>query len=139
MVPNKKTNISIEGHEQELAGAVVINDAGCLVGKRAIAENVGNGMVVNVINDVEMRVAVGEVVIFVMVKGFVKAGHHRASDRGRDTNARLFWSGTAKPFTWLFHLAFGRSWAWWEIFGDGLLGEMGSTVEESLLDCGKQG
>ncbi len=54
----QKTNISIEGHEREVAGAVIINDAGYLVGERAKAENVGNGMVVDVVNDVEMGVAI---------------------------------------------------------------------------------
>jgi hypothetical protein len=96
-------------------------------------------MVVNVANDVEMWVAFGEVVVFVVVEGVEEAGHKGVRDRGRYTNARPFWSGILKTFTWLFHVAFGRSLAWWEIFGDGLLGEIGSTPEESLLDRGKQG
>ncbi len=37
-----KKNVSIKGRERELAGAVVINDTGYLVGKCAKAENVGN-------------------------------------------------------------------------------------------------
>jgi hypothetical protein len=139
MVHYEETNVSIEGHERELAGAVVINDASYLVSKCTEAENVGNGMVGNVVNDVEVRVAIGEVVLFIVVEGVEEAGHHGVRDRGRDTNARLFWSGTSKPFMGLLHVAFGCSWAWWEIFGDGLLGEMGSTVEESTSDCGKKG
>ncbi len=50
MAHYEKTKVLIKGHEQELAGAVIINDTGYLVGKRTEAENVGNGMVVNVIN-----------------------------------------------------------------------------------------
>ncbi len=139
MVHYKVKNVSIDGHEQELAGAVFINDASYLVGKCTEAEIVGNGMVVNVMDDVELRVAVGEVVLFVVVKSFEEAGNYGVRDRGRDTNARPFWCGTSNPFTWLSHVAFGCSWAWWEIFGDSLLGEMGSTTEESLSDRGKQG
>ena len=86
-----------------------------------------------------MRVAFGEIVVFVVVEGVDEAGHHGVRDRGRDTNARLFRGGTLKAFRWLFHVAFACNWAWWEIFGDNLLGEMGSTVEEFLSDCGKQG
>jgi hypothetical protein len=108
MVHYKKTKVSIERHEQELASAVVINNAGYLVGKRAKADNVGNEMVVDVVDDVEMRVAVREVVIFVVVKVVEEAEHYGVIDRGRDTNARPFWSGTSKPFTWLFYVAFGR-------------------------------
>ncbi len=96
-------------------------------------------MVVNLIDGVEMSVAIGEVIVFVMVVGFEEAGHHGVRDRGQDTNARPFQSGTSKHFTWSFHVAFGCSWAWWEIFGDGLLGEMGRTAQKSSLDCGKQG
>jgi hypothetical protein len=107
MVHYKKTNVSIERHEWGLAGAVIINNAGYLVSERSIAENIGNGMVIDVIDDVEMRVANGEVVVIVVVKGFEEAGHHGVRDRGRDTDARPFWSGTSKPFTWLFHVAFG--------------------------------
>jgi hypothetical protein len=139
MVHNEKTNVSIKGHERELACAVIINDAGYLVGKRSETENVGNRMVINIVDNVEMGVAIGEVIVFVVVEGFKEARHHGVRDRGRDTNARPFWSGTLKPFTWSFHVAFGRSWAWWKIFGEGLLGEMGSTAEETLLDRGKQG
>jgi hypothetical protein len=139
MVHYGKANVSIKGHERELAGVVVINNAGFLVRKRAKAENIGNGMVVDVVDDVEIRFVIREVVLFVVVEGFEEAGHHGVRDRGRDTNARPFRSGTLKPFTWLFHVAFGRSWAWWEKFGDGLLGEMGRTAEESLSYHGKQG
>ncbi len=96
-------------------------------------------MVVDVVDDVEMRVGFGEVVVFIVVEGVEEAGYHRVRDRGWDTNARLFRGGILRAFMWLLHVAFGRSWAWWEIFGDGLLGEMGSTAEESLLDRGKQG
>jgi hypothetical protein len=95
-------------------------------------------MVINVVNDVELRVADKEVVIFIVVKGVEETGHHGVRDRGRDTNARLFWSGTLKPFTFVL-CGLGCSWARWEIFGDGLIGEMGSTADESWLDCGKQG
>jgi hypothetical protein len=95
-------------------------------------------MVVNVIDDVEMRLAAREHIVFLVVEGVEEAGHHRVRDRGWGTNARPFWSGTSKPFMWLFHVAFGCSWTWWETFGDGLLGEMGSIAEESLLDCSKQ-
>jgi hypothetical protein len=139
MVHYKKTNISIKGHEQELASVDVINNTGYLVGKHAEAENDGNGMVVDIVDDVEVRVAVSKVIVFVMVEGVGEARHHGVRDRGWDTNARLFWSGTSKPFTGLLHVAFGCSWARWEIFGDSLLGEMGSTAEESLSDRGKQG
>jgi hypothetical protein len=63
----EKTNVSVEGHEWELAGAVIINNAGYLFGKCAKAESVDNGMVLNVIDDVEMWVAFGEVVVFIVV------------------------------------------------------------------------
>jgi hypothetical protein len=109
MVHYKKTNVSIEGHEWEFAGAVVIKDASYLVGKRTEAENVGSGMVVDIVNDVEMRVAIGKVIVFIVVKGVEEAGYQGVRDRGRDTNTRPFRSCTLKSFMWSFHVAFGRS------------------------------
>jgi hypothetical protein len=42
MIHNEKTDIAIQGHEGKVSGAVVIHDAGILVGKGSKTENVGN-------------------------------------------------------------------------------------------------
>jgi hypothetical protein len=52
MVYYKKTSIAVERHERELAGAVVVDNAGDFVGKSPEAEDVDNGMVVNVVDEI---------------------------------------------------------------------------------------
>ena len=74
MVHDEKANVAVERCVRELAGTVVVNDPCYFVGKRAEAENVGNGVVVDVIDDVESWVCVGDVIL-VVSRGLVEAGH----------------------------------------------------------------
>ncbi len=53
MVHYKKTNVAVKQHEGELTGAVIADNAGDFVGKRPKAEDVGNAMVVAVIDEIE--------------------------------------------------------------------------------------
>ncbi len=66
-------------------------------------------MVFDVVDDVEVWVAIGKVVVFIMAEGVEEAGPHGVRERGRDTNGRLFRSGTSKPFTESLHVAFEHS------------------------------
>jgi hypothetical protein len=77
MVHYKETNVADGQHEGELAGAVRVDDAGDFVCKSSKAEDVGNGMVVNVVNEIEARADVGDVVI---LDGFDEARHDGVRD-----------------------------------------------------------
>jgi hypothetical protein len=86
----KKTNIAVKGHEGEFASAVVIDNVGDFVCKRTEAEHVGDGLVVDVIDDVVMLSCVGNVVGEVGIVGFDKAGHAGVRDGSQDLDVGLF-------------------------------------------------
>ena len=102
----KKTNIVIKGHVWEFSGAVVVDDAGDFVCKRAVSESVGNGLVINVVNDVALRSHVGRVIFGIGVIGFNTIGHAGVRDRSQDTDAWLFQSGRMNSFARTLHVAF---------------------------------
>ncbi len=52
VVHDKKTNIAVKGHVGEFTCAVVVDDTGDFVCKCAKAEHIGNGLVIDVVNDV---------------------------------------------------------------------------------------
>ncbi len=51
MVHHKKTYVAVKRHEGEVACAVVVDNTGVFVGKGAKAEHVGNGLIVDIINE----------------------------------------------------------------------------------------
>ncbi len=51
MIHHKKTYVAIKQHEGEVACAVVVDDTGVFVGKGTKAENVGNGLIIDIINE----------------------------------------------------------------------------------------
>ncbi len=107
MVHDKKTYIAVEGHVGEFACAVVVDDTGDFVCECAKAEHIGNGLIIVVVNDVMVLLGrMGNIVIGVGIMGFDKAGHAGVRDGGRDTDARLFWSGRTNSLARTFHVAF---------------------------------
>ncbi len=103
MVHYKETNVAIKEHEGNLAGAVVVDDAGVFVGKSPEAEDVGNGIVIDVVDEIEAGVDIGDVIV---LNGFNKAGHDRVRDKARGTNVGSFRGGALNAFPGLFHVAF---------------------------------
>ncbi len=51
MVHHKKTYVAIERHEGKVVCAVVVDDTGVFVSKGTKAEHVGNGLIVDIINE----------------------------------------------------------------------------------------
>ncbi len=51
MVHHEKTYVDIERHEGEVACAVVVDDTNVFVSKGTKAEHVGNGLIVDIINE----------------------------------------------------------------------------------------
>jgi hypothetical protein len=103
MVLYKKTNIAVKRHEGELADAVVVDNAGDFVGKCPEAEDVGNGTVVDVVDEIVVGVDVGDVII---LDGFNEVGHDGDRDGDGDTDARSFRGDALNAFPGLFHVAF---------------------------------
>ncbi len=66
MVHNGKTNVAVEQHEGEVACAVVVDDTGVFVGEGAKAEHVGNGLIIDIIN--EGRTGLVAIVLMVIVR-----------------------------------------------------------------------
>ncbi len=54
MVHHEKTYVAVEQHEGEVACAVVVDNTGVFVGEGAKAEHVGNGVIVDIINESRM-------------------------------------------------------------------------------------
>ncbi len=98
-----KKNIAIKRHEWELAGTVVVDNTGDFVDKCPNAEDVGNEMAVNVVDEIEVGVNAKDVLI---LDGFNKAGHDEVRDRDGGTNAKSFWGGALSVFLGSFHVAF---------------------------------
>ena len=88
MVHYEKTNVAIEGHVEEFAGAVVVDDTRDFVCKCAEAEHIGVGLVIVVVDDVVMLGHMGNVVVGVEIVGFNKAGM-----LGSRTEARTWMQG----------------------------------------------
>ncbi len=65
------------------------------VGKSSKAEDVGNGMVVDVVDEIEVGVGVGDIVV---LDGLNKARHDGVSNKDRGTNAGSFRGGAANAF-----------------------------------------
>jgi hypothetical protein len=91
MVHYKEIDIVIELHEGKFAGAVVVNDSSDFVGKCPKAEDVGNQMVVNDVNEMKTGFCVGAVIRFDVRD---KAGHDWVWDYSRDMDAQNSWSCT---------------------------------------------
>jgi hypothetical protein len=72
MVHYKETDVAIKQHEGKFAGAVIVIDSYGFVGKRPKAEDVGNQMVVDIVNEMKTGFCVGDVV---GLDGRGKAGH----------------------------------------------------------------
>ncbi len=45
------------------------------------------------------------------------------------------WSGASDSLAWTFHMAFGRGWAWVQVFEDQFLGDVRAPFEETFLSC----
>jgi hypothetical protein len=103
MVHYKETKVAVKQHEGELAGAVVVNDADDFVGKSPKAEDVGNRMVVDVIDEIEAGVDIREVIV---LDEFDKAGHGGVSNKDRGTDAGSFRGGASNAFPGVFNPAF---------------------------------
>ncbi len=69
MIHHEKTDITIKGPVREVAGAVVVHDARDFVGKCAKAEDVGDGVVIDIVDKVVAWIdGVGIVVVIVDVE-----------------------------------------------------------------------
>ncbi len=89
MVHYKKTYVAIKRHEGGVACAVVVDNTGIFVGKGAKAEHVGDGLIVDIIN--EGGTGLVAVVLMVVIRNWAR--HDRLMD---------FW---------------GTGWAWKEGMG----------------------
>jgi hypothetical protein len=103
MVHYKKTNVAIKRYEAELAGTVVVDNTGDFFGYSHKAEDVGDGIVVDDVNEIEVRVDIGDIVV---LDGFNKARHDGVRDKDRGTDAGSFRGGASNAFLGLFHVAF---------------------------------
>ncbi len=63
---SQKKKVAVERHEGEVACAVVVDDTGVFVGKGTKAEHVGNGLIVDIIN--EGRMGLVAVVLMVVIR-----------------------------------------------------------------------
>ena len=63
MVHHKETNVAIKQHEGEVTSAFIVDDSCVLVGKSAKTEHIGDGFVVNVVNECWSRATAVVVVI----------------------------------------------------------------------------
>ena len=99
----QKTYTSVKGHEGEVSREVVVNDAGDFVGKSPKAEDVGNGMVVDVVDEIEAGVNILDVIV---LNWFDGAGHDGVSNKDRCIDAGSFRGGAENTFPGLFHVAF---------------------------------
>ncbi len=75
MVHDEETNVSTEHHKRKFAGTVIVHDTSGFVGKSSKSEDVGNQVLVHVIDDVKVGFGVGDVV---NVDGRYEAGHDGA-------------------------------------------------------------
>ncbi len=73
---SQKTYVAVKRHEGEVACAVVVVNTGVFVSKGAKAEHVGNGLIVNIIN--EGGVGLVAVVLVVVIRN--QAWHDRLMD-----------------------------------------------------------
>ncbi len=64
VVHHEKTYVAIKQHEGEVACAVVVDNTGVFVSKGAKSEHLGNGLIVNIINEGRMGLVA---VVFVVV------------------------------------------------------------------------
>jgi hypothetical protein len=62
----QKTYVAIKQHEGEVACAVVVDDTGIFVSKGTKAEHVGNGLIVDIINEGGMGLVA--VVLVVLIR-----------------------------------------------------------------------
>ncbi len=106
VVHYKETNVAVKGHVWEFSSAVVVDNSGDFVCECAKAEHVGNGLVINVANDVVMMSHVGSVVVGIGILGLDKTGHAGVRDGSRDKDAGLFRSGRTISFAGILHVAF---------------------------------
>ncbi len=135
VVHQEKTYVAIKQHEGEVACAVVVDDTGVFVGKGAKAEHVGDGLIVDIIN--EGGTGLVAAVLVVVIRN--KAQHNRLMDAwgtGRVWKEGMGWFGccAAQVFVWPFNVAFQCCGAWHKIFLDGLGIEVLGTAEEASTD-----
>jgi hypothetical protein len=102
MVHYKKTNVAIKRHEGEFAASVIVDNAGDFVSKCPKAEDVDNGMIINVVNEIEEGVNNRDVIV---LDGFDDAGHDGVRDGDEGTDGRSFQGSASNAFPGLFHLA----------------------------------
>ncbi len=76
MVHHKKTYVAVEQHEGEVACAVVVDNTDVFVGKGAQAEHVGDGLIVNIIN--EGGTGLVAVILMVVIRNLAR--HDRLMD-----------------------------------------------------------
>ncbi len=69
------------------------------------AENVGDGMVVDVVHEVEVR-GISGVIVVIIITVLFEVGHDGVWDGNRDTKSGSFWSGATNALLGLFHVPF---------------------------------
>ncbi len=106
MVHYKKTNVAAKGHVGDFASAVFVDDTGDFVCECAVAEHIGDGLVIVVVDDVVLSGCMGYVVVGVGIVGFNKAGHDGVRDGNQDMDVGLFWSGRMNSLARTLHVAF---------------------------------
>jgi hypothetical protein len=101
MVHDEETNVSIKQHKRKFDGTVIVHNTCGFVGKSSETEDVGDRVVVYVVNNVKVGFGVGDVV---NVNGWYEAGHDGVMDLGWDIDPWNLWSGAAEVFLRPFHV-----------------------------------
>ncbi len=107
MVHHEKTCVAVKQHEGKVACAVVVDDTGVFVGEGAKAEQVGDGLIVDIINEGETGLVA--VILVAVIRN--KARHDRLMDAwgtGWAWKEGMGWFGcrALQAFAWPFHVAF---------------------------------
>jgi hypothetical protein len=136
MIHYKETDVAIKWHEGELTSAVVVYNAGNLTGKCSKAEDLGDQVVINVIDDVVGWVDVRDDIVIIL-GGFYKTWHDGIRDWDGEADMSRLWCSATDAFVGSLHVTFWCSRTRWEVFRDGFLREMWSTTEESLANSCK--
>ena len=122
MVHDEETHVAVERCVREFTGAVVVNDARNLVGEGAKAEDVGDGVVIYIVDEIVVLDGAGGVVVVLVGGGIVgrlvEPGHQNVRDGSRDVDARSLRSSASNALSRPFHMALCGGHAWWEILCD---------------------
>ncbi len=104
MVHHKKAYVAIERHKEEVAGAVVVDDTGVFVGKGTKTKYIGDGFILDIINEGGLEFVV--VVFIGVVRNEARHEGMIACWGTRKGWTCLFLSCAPQAFARTFHVAF---------------------------------